>query len=81
MGRFFPLGNTAIGTRAANLVPWAWAVNGAFSVVSTPLANILSTSFGWKTVLVGALALNLATLLFFPLKKSAPAPANAVALR
>jgi hypothetical protein len=73
MGRFFPLGNTAVGTHAANLVPWAWAVNGAFSVVSTPLANILSTSFGWKTVLVGALVLYLATLLVFPLKKSAPA--------
>jgi hypothetical protein len=78
MGRFFPLGNTAIGARAANLVPWAWAVNGAFSVVSTPLANILSTSFGWKTVLIGALALYLATVLLFPLKKAAPAGAEGV---
>jgi hypothetical protein len=76
MGRFFPLGNTAIGARAANLVPWAWAVNGAFSVVSTPLANILSTSFGWRTVLVAALAMYLAALLVFPLKKTAAAPAT-----
>jgi hypothetical protein len=73
MGRFFPLGNTAIGTHAANLVPFAWAVNGAFSVVSTPLANILSTSFGWRIVLIGALAMYLATPLVFPLKKAAPA--------
>jgi hypothetical protein len=76
MGRFFPLGNTALGTRAANLVPWAWAVNGAFSVVSTPLANILSTSFGWRFVLIGALVMYLATLLAFPLKKAAPAAAG-----
>jgi len=73
MGRFFPLGITAIGTRAANLVPWAWAVNGAFSVVSTPLARILSTSFGWRIMLMVALGLYLATLLVFPLKKQVPA--------
>jgi hypothetical protein len=68
-GRFFPLGNGSLAARAPNLVPWAWAVNGAFSVVSTPLANILSTSLGWRSVLLAALLLYLATLLCFPGKR------------
>ena len=72
-GRFFPLGNACLAARAPNLVPWAWAVNGAFSVVSTPLANILSTSFGWRAVLLAALLLYLATLLCFPGRRPAQA--------
>ena len=72
-GRFFPLGNGSVAARAPNLVPWAWAVNGAFSVVSTPLANILSTSFGWRAVLLAALLLYLATLLCFPGRRPARA--------
>jgi hypothetical protein len=66
LGRFFPLGNASVAARAPNLVPWAWAVNGALSVVSTPLANILSTSLGWRAVLLAALLLYLATPLCFP---------------
>ncbi len=69
MGRPFPLGNTAVGGRAAHLVPWAWAVNGAFSVISTPLANMISTAVGWKAVLGVAVLLYLSTALTFPQKR------------
>lgn len=34
------------------LVPWAWAVNGAASVVSSVLAALLALSFGFSSVLV-----------------------------
>jgi hypothetical protein len=66
MGRPFPLGNDVLGNRAAHLVPWAWAINGAFSVISTPLASMISTSAGWKVVLVAALVLYLSTGLTLP---------------
>jgi hypothetical protein len=71
MGRPFPLGNTAVGNRAAHLVPWAWAVNGAFSVISTPLANMISTTFGWEVVLAAALVLYAAAIPAFPERRAA----------
>jgi len=67
MGRPFPLGNAAVGVRGAHLVPWAWAVNGAFSVISTPLANMVSATLGWRVVFAAALALYFCTLPVFPL--------------
>ncbi|MGE0422608.1 MAG: hypothetical protein AB7O88_10110 [Reyranellaceae bacterium] len=43
------------GKRLAFL-PWAWAVNGACSIISTPLANLLAVSVGLKALLLlGAL--------------------------
>jgi hypothetical protein len=66
LGRPFALGTSALGIYSDSLVPWAWAINGAFSVVATPLANILSESSGWVVVLVVALALYLSTALSFP---------------
>ena len=37
------------------LIPWAWAVNGAFSVVGSVLTVVVSMNFGFTAVLVGAL--------------------------
>lgn len=39
------------GNRLAFL-PWAWAVNGACSIISTPLANLLAVSVGLKALLL-----------------------------
>jgi hypothetical protein len=36
------------------MLPFAWAVNGAFSVVATPLANLLAVQGGLHWVLLGA---------------------------
>jgi hypothetical protein len=33
-------------------VPWAWSLNGAFSVVATPLANLLALSVGLSTLVI-----------------------------
>ena len=35
---------------------WAWAVNGFFSVIGSVLTTILSMTFGFRTVQLGALA-------------------------
>jgi hypothetical protein len=66
LGRPFSLGTSALGVYSDSLVPWAWAINGAFSVVATPLANILSESSGWGWVIVLALVLYLSTAVSFP---------------
>ena len=66
LGRPFALGTSSLGGYADSLIPWAWAINGAFSVLATPLANILSVTSGWNLVMVLALVLYASTLLSFP---------------
>ena len=52
LGMPFPLGLARTGS--GPMLPFAWAVNGAFSVVATPLANLLATQGGLGWVLIGA---------------------------
>jgi hypothetical protein len=49
MGMPFPL---AIRTVKRKLVPWAWAVNGSASVLSTVIAVFVALSLGYSAVLV-----------------------------
>jgi hypothetical protein len=66
LGRPFALGTSSLGGYSDSLIPWAWAINGAFSVLATPLANILSVTGGWDIVLTLALLLYLSTVVSFP---------------
>ncbi len=66
LGRPFALGTSSLGGWSDSLIPWAWAINGAFSVLATPLANILSVTGGWDIVIVLALLLYLSTAVSFP---------------
>ena len=50
MGVPFARGITAI-RRAPDLVPWAWAINGGASVISSVIAALLALSFGFGWVL------------------------------
>ena len=52
LGMPFPLGLARTGSGA--LLPFAWAVNGAFSVVATPLANLIAVQAGLHWVLLAA---------------------------
>ena len=70
LGRPFALGTSSLAGYSDSLVPWAWAINGAFSVVATPLASILSVTTGWRAVLIAALLLYLTTAISFPERKS-----------
>ena len=72
LGRPFALGTSALAERSDTLIPWAWAINGAFSVVATPLASILSVSMGWSVVLVAALVFYATTAVTFPEKPRSP---------
>lgn len=53
LGLPFPLGLDRFQAENPALLPWAWALNGAFSVAATPLANLLAHGLG-LTLLLGA---------------------------
>ncbi len=54
MGMPFPLALRHLGRTHAELLPWAWAINGCASVVATSLATLLALSAGLVAVLVAA---------------------------
>ena len=60
MGMPFPLGITAIAERSADLIPWAWGINGCASVIAAILATLLAIHIGFTAVIVLAVALYLA---------------------
>jgi hypothetical protein len=66
LGMPFPLGLSTLREHAGGLLPWAWAINGAFSVISTPLANIVSVSKGFTALFVLSIALYFLAFLAFP---------------
>ena len=64
LGLPFPLGLNQAGTRG--FLPWAWGLNGAFSVVATPLANLIAREAGFSRVLMSAAILYGVALVTFP---------------
>jgi len=56
MGMPFPLVLRQLGQTRADLLPWAWAINGCASVVAGPLATLLALAAGLPIVLLVASA-------------------------
>jgi len=54
LGMPFPLGLKRAAEAGGGLLPWAWGLNGAFSVVATPLASLIAVQSGLARVLLGA---------------------------
>jgi hypothetical protein len=52
LGVPFPRGIGWLERRAVTLIPWAWGVNGAASVVASVAAALLALSFGFSWVLI-----------------------------
>lgn len=68
MGIPFPLGMSVLGRSARDLIPWAWAVNGCFSVIGPLIAVLLAMSIGYTAVIMlGALMY----LMAFPVLRAA----------
>jgi len=64
MGIPFPAGLRLLGRTAPGLIPWAWTVNGAVSVLAPLLAVMAALAVGFRGVLLlGATAYFLAALL------------------
>ena len=64
LGLPFPLGLSRLGNGGA--LPWAWGLNGAFSVVATPLANLIAREAGISRLLLAAALLYALALACFP---------------
>jgi len=54
LGMPFPIGLRMIGKESQALAPWAWGVNGFFTVIGSVSAIILGMAFGFTAVLVTA---------------------------
>jgi hypothetical protein len=64
LGLPFPLGLEHTGS--GGFLPWAWGLNGAFSVVATPLANLIAREAGFSRVLLCATLLYVIAFMMFP---------------
>ena len=69
LGLPFPLGLSRLGE--SSTLPWAWGLNGAFSVVATPLANLIAREAGISRLMLGAAVLYAAALACFPTARPA----------
>jgi len=54
MGMPFPLGLRFLSKRNESQVPWAWGINGLFSVISVVLATIIAIELGFVWVMIFA---------------------------
>jgi hypothetical protein len=65
MGLPFAGGLSVVESRDSSLVPWAWAINGSFSVISSVLAVMIALSWGFSAVFwLGAVAYAVALISF-----------------
>lgn len=74
MGIPLPGGLALLERTAPRLIPWAWAVNGAVSVIASVLAALLALSFGFSTVLLLGAACYVGALLTAMGFRPPPAP-------
>jgi spermidine synthase len=62
LGMPFPRALRIVGEEAPGLVPWAWGVNGFFTVIGSVAAVILGMAFGFRATLAIAAACYLVAL-------------------
>jgi spermidine synthase len=65
LGMFMPLAITLVATdeeHSSEYVAWGWAINGFFSVIGSTLTTIVSMSYGFRAVLLSAVALYLVVI-------------------
>ena len=72
LGLPFPLGLDRIGREGMPRawLPWAWGLNGAFSVLASPLATLIAREAGYSRVLLGAAILYAVAIVAFPAPRS-----------
>jgi len=51
-----PSGLRLLGDRHADIIPWAWGLNGAASVLGSVLAMFISLHLGFTATLLGGAA-------------------------
>jgi spermidine synthase len=75
LGMAYPLGITVLRGYAPDLVPWAWGLNGALSVVASVLAVFIGSRFGFSMAfLTGLAAYGVGLVVMVVLPRAAAAP-------
>ncbi|MDZ7754773.1 MAG: spermidine synthase [Gammaproteobacteria bacterium] len=74
MGMPFPLGLALVEERSADLLPWAWGINGCASVVSAIAATLLAMEIGFSGLVMLAAALYLPLPWIFRRSPARPPP-------
>ncbi len=57
MGIPFPSGLNQLRRIQEGLIPWAWGINGFFSVIGSSIAVLIAIAYGFESVILSALAL------------------------
>jgi hypothetical protein len=65
MGMPFPLGMVSLGEIAPKGIPWAWGMNGFFTVFGGYLGLVASIWLGFRVVLFAALGIYLIAFFTF----------------
>jgi hypothetical protein len=65
LGFPFAIGLSALRAQP-QFIPWAWSLNGAFSVIASPLSNLLAITYGNRMLMVSALGLYLLVWRWLP---------------
>lgn len=69
LGFPFPLGLYLFRGDRSQFLPWAWSLNGSFSVIATPLASVLAVTVGYKIVLALSAALYALVFVTYPVAR------------
>jgi Spermine/spermidine synthase domain len=75
MGMLFPIGVRLIARSSADMIPWAWATNGCFSVLGIFTTRIVALVFGFSRALMLGLLVYLAVILCVRAQARAMRPA------
>jgi spermidine synthase len=76
LGTFLPTGLEDLKRERPEAVPWAWGVNGVFSVLGPVLAVAFSITWGMRALLLAAVVVYLAAALAYPGMADAAAPSR-----
>jgi hypothetical protein len=76
MGMPFPLGIARVARVSADLIPWAWGINGCASVIAAILATLLAIHIGFTAVVAIAVMLYFAAALVLQRRAPVPEPAT-----
>jgi predicted membrane-bound spermidine synthase len=77
MGALLPSGVRGVNETAPDLVPWAWGLNGAASVVGSVLAMLLSMNYGFSASLLCGIIIYAIGMAAFPPSSDLMASAKA----
>lgn len=66
MGAPFPTGLAVLSREHADLIPWAWGINGFASVMSPIVATLIAMQFGFRVLIFVAVLLYLLAAWLFP---------------